>query len=206
MRDQHKLAMRCLDVERAGGSVVTFLKECGFISPVATWQRLQLNELGRTTRTLKTGKEVSNMKTVITEDQKKKAIQMALDGQSPLPYLRACGSDAPDKMWYSIKQLVKKKDMALYEKLPKSLRSMTIETPESNQMKPVEIPGEKVKDDNFEMITIRSKATGNRYEYSTEYNLFSVRAHGDEMSLSLEDWKSLLDELPVVSVKLGVKL
>ena len=39
MRDQRELALQCLEVEDAGGSVIEFLKGLGFISASATWQR-----------------------------------------------------------------------------------------------------------------------------------------------------------------------
>ena len=221
MRDQRELALQCLDVETAGSSVIEYLKTQGFYSPRATWQRLQLNELGRTLHTLKDGKETKDMRAVVNDEQKKRAIQMALDGKSPLPYLRACGSAQPGKLWYSIKMRVKNKDVALFEKINKDFRSkeesdnaptvklygpLNIETPEGNQIRRTEIPGSQVKDDDFETLTIRSKATGNRYEYSSEYKLFSIKAHGDEMALSPDDWKALLSELPTVAMKLGVKL
>lgn len=79
-----------------------------------------------------------------------------------------------------------------------------IEIPECSLRPEAEVP-EKQEDD-FEMITIRSKKTGNRYEWSQEFDLFSVRAKGDELALSVADWKSLLSEIPAVAGRLGVKL
>lgn len=62
------------------------------------------------------------------------------------------------------------------------------------------------QDDELEMLAVRSKRTGNRYEYSKEYDLFSVKAHGDELTLCLEDWRALLAEFPVITRRLGVKM
>ena len=59
-----------------------------------------------------------NMKTIVTKEQKQKAVSMAIDGRDPLEYLREIGSKSPDKMWYYIKTSVKKSDPELYAKIP----------------------------------------------------------------------------------------
>ena len=78
MRDQHELALRCLEVEKSGASVIDFLTGMGFTSPRATWERLQLNELGRKANDIEK-KEKCNM-AKLTLEIKKKAVQIALDG------------------------------------------------------------------------------------------------------------------------------
>jgi len=54
----------------------------------------------------------------ITLEMKKKAVEIAISGKSPLPYLKKCGSAAPDKTWYAIKAVLKEKDPETYAKIP----------------------------------------------------------------------------------------
>ena len=54
----------------------------------------------------------------ITLEMKKKAVEIAISGESPLPYLKKCGSTAPDKTWYAIKAALKEKDPEAYSKIP----------------------------------------------------------------------------------------
>lgn len=54
----------------------------------------------------------------ITLEQKKKAVEIAVSGKSPLEYLKKCGSKAPDKTWYTIKTALKEKDPETYAKIP----------------------------------------------------------------------------------------
>ena len=62
MRDQQKMAIECLNVERMGLNVLSYLQQAyGCISPRATWQRLQLNYLGRTLKTMTDGREKKEM-------------------------------------------------------------------------------------------------------------------------------------------------
>lgn len=65
----------------------------------------------------------------ITLEQKKKAVEIALNGKSPLEYLRSCGIKAPDKTWYAIKMTIKEKDPDLYARIP-DFRKADKETPE----------------------------------------------------------------------------
>lgn len=55
----------------------------------------------------------------ITLQMKKKAVQIALSGVAPFDYLKECGSAEPYKMWYSIKENLKKVDPETYKKIPK---------------------------------------------------------------------------------------
>ena len=97
----------------------------------------------------------SNMKTIVTKEQKQKAVSMAIDGKDPLEYLREIGSKSPDKMWYYIKASVRKSDPELYAKIP-DLRKIVgkaeagpvvkvdgairIETPEAGKVQVMETP------------------------------------------------------------------
>ena len=66
----------------------------------------------------------------ITDEQRNKAIEIALDGGDPKPFLKECGSIAPDKLWHYIKMQLKKKQPEVYEQLAKGRREKTVEVPE----------------------------------------------------------------------------
>ena len=67
----------------------------------------------------------------ITDEQRNKAIEIALDGGDPKPFLKKCGSIAPDKLWYYIKMQLKKKQPEVYEQLAKGRREKPVEVPEN---------------------------------------------------------------------------
>ena len=117
MRDQMALAQECLEVEYRRESVIDYLRGKGFISPAATWQRLQLNYLGREPNKLTKGNG-DIMAHKITLEQKKKAVQIAIDGGSPIDFLGMCGSKNPVNMWSTIKASLKQADPELYAKIP----------------------------------------------------------------------------------------
>lgn len=120
MRDQRELALRCMEVEDAGGSVIEFLHSLGFISASATWQRLQLNELGRLPNRLSDGRS-KNIVGKLTIENKKRCVQLALNGKNPLEYIRSCGVKNAAEAWGKIKRDLKEVDPESFEKLPKRL-------------------------------------------------------------------------------------
>ena len=89
--------------------------------------------------------------------------------------------------------------------------AVRIETKEPEKVVVAEPEEEKkitapVNYDGFEMIGVRSKETGFRYEYSQEYKMFHVTVGIDSLDLHISDWKRLLDELKRVMPILGVEL
>ena len=118
--DRSVLAQECVEIERAGGSVRDYLRERGFISPWGTWYRLQKEELHRKEHEITYGRE-NTMATRVSLEQKKKAVQIALDGGNPFDFLSDCGSKEPAGLWWTIKQNLKKVDPETYAKLPAML-------------------------------------------------------------------------------------
>ena len=57
----------------------------------------------------------------VTLEQKKKAVQIAIDGGDPREYLRQCGSENPDSLWWYVKKVIKEENTALYKKIPEKL-------------------------------------------------------------------------------------
>lgn len=118
--DRAQLAKECLDVEKAGGSVRAFLAEKGFISPWGTWYRLQREELHRSEAQITLGKgDAEKVGKKITLEQKKKAVQIAIEGGDVTEYLRSIGSRNPVGLWWTIKNDVKAADPELYAKIPR---------------------------------------------------------------------------------------
>ena len=120
MRDQAELARECLAAEERGEDVIAYLKGRGFISPRATWERLQINYLGRGKRNWKgdiqlAEKMKKNQK--VTNEQKARAVEIAIQGGDPLAYLQACGSGNAASLWYMIRQALQKTDLEKYEEL-----------------------------------------------------------------------------------------
>ena len=118
--DREALARECVEIESAGGSVRDYLRERGFISPWGTWYRLQKEELHRKEHEITYGR-VNTMAKRLNLDQKKKAVQIALEGGNPYDFLRDCGSKEPSALWWTIKQNLKKVDPETYAKLPAML-------------------------------------------------------------------------------------
>lgn len=118
--DRAELAKECVAVEKAGGSVREFLAEHGCISPWGTWYRLQKEELHRSESQITSGKgDVNKLSRKITLEQKKKAVQVAIEGGDVLEYLRQLGSKNPSGLWWTIKNDVKAADPELYAKIPR---------------------------------------------------------------------------------------
>ena len=120
MRDQAELARECLAAEERGEDVIAYLKGRGFISPRATWERLQINYLGRGKRNWKgeiqlAEKMKKNQK--VTAEQKAQAVEIAIQGGDPLAYLQECGSGNATSLWYMIRKALQKTDPEKYEEL-----------------------------------------------------------------------------------------
>jgi hypothetical protein len=114
--DRLELAKRCARIDAAGGSVRDYLHELGFISPWGTWHRLQKEELGRKDYEITEGKGSEEMRK-ITLEQRKKAVDIALNGESPLKYLEGCGAKNPSASWVYIKKILRETKPEIYAQL-----------------------------------------------------------------------------------------
>ena len=165
MADREELARCCLEVEQAGGNVLTFLKECGYVSTWGTWYRLQIEELGRKKDTV-TGGRGENTMNRITLEQKKKAVQIAIDGGDVIGFLKKCGSKNPSAHWCVIKKNLKDADPEAWAKLEASAKKDSVQTEKPvtccapSTREGVEVP-EEVPEDEPEkpevVLTIKSE-------------------------------------------------
>ena len=169
----------------------------------------------------KEGKEM----TKISPEQKRKAVEIALEGGDPKPFLKECGSKNPENLWYWIKNRLKVEDPETYEMLAKGVRKKRPEIPEPVSGGPwekMEVPEDVVIDAAkvmlpdppkavkpvdygiFLMDVIRSPETGARYEFKE--NLLFVKYGPDEFVMEPKDWRKLIDEIPKAAAVLGVEL
>ncbi len=235
MRDQHELALRCLEVEKSGASVIDFLTGMGFISPRATWERLQLNELGRKANDIEKKKEKCNM-AKLTLEIKKKAVQIALDGGDHLAYLKEHGAKNPSASWAYIMECAKKNDQNNYLQLKARLDAKAAQKAE--EKKPEDAPAEKPKAVEPQKVkkpgaAMRFAPDGEHLEKINkplQYEDFTVRAvegvfgryardifngadyidyeskEGDELHMRIDGWKNFICELKRAAKVLGVDL
>lgn len=171
--------------------------------------------------------EISMSRTIVSEEQKKRAIEIALEGGDYKGYLEECGSKNPSAHWYLIKKQLMKNDPETYEKLAKMTGSVLpqVETPEG-EFAPAKIgglcppPGEVKKLTTATVMTeaevqflerttvtaIRVEGLGEFY-YNRKYNCIDWRTvAGEEVSLGPAWWIQLTEDLPMVMKKLGVEL
>ena len=143
------------------------------------------------------GKEANEMGK-ITNAQKEKAINIALEGGDPRPYLKQCGSIAPDKMWGYIKMQLKKKEPETYEKLAKTGQKVPYKAEETPEK-----PGKVFRP--YPVTGIRTDY--GEFYFDRKYNSLDWRTEeGDEVSMSPIAWKNMADELPDILAALGVSL
>ena len=60
----------------------------------------------------------SKVKAIVNEEQRKHAVEIALSGGDPRPFLSDCGSKNPEKLWSDIRIRLRKTDPVTYDKLP----------------------------------------------------------------------------------------
>ena len=148
------------------------------------------------------GKEANEMGK-ITNAQKEKAINIAVEGGDPRPYLKQCGSAAPDKLWYYIKTQLKKKEPETYEKLAKAP-----EMPEVKLTGPIRIETQEEQKKTVKTYLVTGIRTDyGEFYFDKKYNSLDWRTEeGDEISMSPIAWKNMADELPDILAALGVSL
>lgn len=168
-------------------------------------------------------KKGSNMIKKITDEHKARAVQIAIEGGNPLPYLKSCGSKNPSASWAYIKNCLEKKDPETFAKLHETKDSaqvptvkvdgpLRIETPEAKKVEVVETPEEaptraiRRVGGKYEVSAIRVPNLGEFY-YDIKYNSVDWRTpDGAEVSLSPSVWRTLMEELSGIMSALGVKL
>lgn len=211
MRDQAELARECLEVEKKGGDVIEHLKGRGFVSPRATWERLQINELGRGRRNHKGVIVVMEQKVTIA--QKDRAVELALEGEDPIEYLRNCGSTNPSTMWHKIQLNLKQQNQEMYAQLREKYKprkgvlrnKKTVEPAEEApavEKKP-KITAPLMFDD---LAAVGWKGKSGRFSYDSDHDYFDYDNGIDELSFSTDWWRDFLRDVVHASNLCGVDL
>lgn len=154
------IAARCIELEKEGGDILGYLWSENYLTPRATWCNIQREWLGRKPYEFTDGKPKGekNMakRRAMTDEERAKAVEIAMDGRDPRVYLEEIGVADPAAMWAYIKQYYKKNTPEVYEKIPKRIGQVAkpetetptlkvdgpirIETPEANQVTVTEVP------------------------------------------------------------------
>ena len=175
-----------------------------------------------------------NLNTKITNDMRMKAAEMAINGESPLAYLRECGSKNPSASWQYIRSVLERKNPEIYAKLPDRLPKTAgeerqaetpetptitidakkinlVETPEGEYVESVKLPVPPVQpeitkpDLNYRIRSVETDL--GVYSADSEYFEFkSKRNKNDAIEMELDDFIRLAEELPKVMRILGVQL
>ena len=226
------LARKCVQIEKAGGSVREYLQSCGCISPWGTWFRLQREELGREKCQITDGKGGAEMRKITLAD-KKKAVEIAISGGNLLPYLKGCGSKNPSAAWFAIKSTLKETDPETYGKLPDlrkvkeepEIEEPAREDPEeaitvSDAMSGIQEAADeffgkceemgicterKEPGRQFDVLSIRETETGETFSYDPKCGVMEWRTEaGDEVIMHPDHWRGLAEKLPRVLQILGI--
>lgn len=169
------------------------------------------------------------MEQKLTYEQKKQAVQIAIDGGDPLAFLAKCGSANPVKMWGHIRGIMKEKEPELFAQIPdrrvakkapeqvpvvKVNGPLRIETPEAKKVEVVETP-EKPKQIynpvSYDGMVIREvEGLFGRYRRSDIHNSVYIDFESTEgletMSFTVEQWRSFGKEFAKCARILGVEL
>jgi hypothetical protein len=165
-------------------------------------------------------KEMENM----TDEMKREAVRIVLDGGIPTKFLREQGSRNPTTAWKTIRkwamQQAEYKDAEIPEKFgrwPKAEEVPTvkidgpirIETPEANQVTVAEIPEKKpAKKPGMEYKTtgIATEMGDFRYFKRSGYiDWDPVSDLSTTVSLNVDEWRQLIRDMPEVMRILGVE-
>ncbi len=206
----------CVELEESGGDILAYLWSENYVTPRATWCNFQREWLGRKPYEYTDGKP-KNRK------EEKEMARIKKDGTpakkpGPKPNYKKVEKKEPEQL------PTVKIDGPIVIKTPDgketkvgsvgdALNNMADaaadffgKCEEMGLMKEETKITQPVNYDGFEMIGVRSKETGFRYEYSQEYKIFHVTVGCDSLDLHISDWKRLLDELQKVIPILGVEL
>ena len=166
----------------------------------------------------------------LTLEEKKKAVQICLDGGNPLDYLRTLGSKDPVQTWFGIKKGLKESDPETYAKLPKRLKKNE-ETPPATAAEAM--AGMKAAADEFfgkceemglrldkepeptrfnaivnplPVCAVRSRVRPDTaYEIANNGEMVFTNNCGFYLQFSIEGWKSLSKEILTALAQLGVE-
>lgn len=228
--EKEAILRKCLELEATGGDILGFLWSQDYLTPRATWFNYQREWLGRKPYQYTDGKPrkgENDMK--LTLENKKRAVEIAASGASPMPFLRSLGIKNPSATWCLIKKGLQKADPEAFAKLPKTFRKdapelvakvdgpVIVETPEGGQVQMVggvTVTKDEIKimkpylSNGMEISAIYDKELGEFYRNQRDEDKSRFiewrTGYGDEVILSVDVWEMLMNRLPDILTVLGV--
>lgn len=170
----------------------------------------------------------------ITLEEKKKAVQIAIDGGSPLAYLRTLGVNDPVQMFGRIRKKLQETEPELYAQIPDLRRKK--DQPEKEEKKPtitlttepgqpvwteeevkhvqamcaenevlVEAPRDAVKPVNLEDFMV-TEVKGQFGKYRRVQDFIDFESGTDSLSMNIDEWRGFFREMKHAAQLLGVEL
>lgn len=237
-----QIANHCLEIERAGGDVLAYLRTEHYISPRGTWFNMQREILHRSRSQITDGrperKEDDDMAKnhKLTLQQKNHAVELAIAGKNPIPYLVECGAKNPYASWDYITKVLQKNDPDRYAKIPPMIIGKVVKKEATDDGIKVEVdtspvraedvlkavgiePDDEKPDDTGYQLggftaveTMPVKLCYRILQLSTDTGVYtkepedkmSFRTGNKSITLTVEQWKQMLSEAPVIMHDMGL--
>lgn len=170
---------------------------------------------------------------VLTQGQKNRAVAMALNGYTPIPYLKKCGAKSPLNQWSIIRRELKDDDPGTWSKLPPTIKGLPEEPEDAEWPEAAEQPeaetdlanefadefAEPEAEEPEQKITqpvmfMGKTIVGIKGKFG-EYHRGETREGtwidfesdgGDELSMTVDKWRLFLKDLKESAAILGVEL
>ena len=237
-RDRRGVIIKLLDAVEAGKDAYEHLKGEGYADPSDTMRRLRkqaeknepevyerfkkldLIDMRKGKGRRKGVKPVSVYK--LTQEQKKKAVEIAIEGGDFKKYLKECGAKNPYASWDYIRMTLAKEDKEKYKELMAALASQQPEKKESKTGTSVTIPATRLVMDEKGIYVEKMPAVEpeKEFEYEvtaikTEIGTFSITANkrqmiykndrNEDILMTVEEWKKMARTISGALKALGVK-
>lgn len=123
--ERMEIARQCRQLEKEGGDVLAYLLNENYYTPRATWYNMQRELLNRKPWQCTDGRPkkkggVNHM--ALTNEQRLKAAQIAIDGGDPRVFLEECGILNTTATWFTVKEWLKKNHPEMAGKVPEKLK------------------------------------------------------------------------------------
>ena len=153
-------------------------------------------------------------KHIINKEIREKAVQMALNGEDPKPYLKDCGCNNPAKAWGNIRQRVKTEDPKTYEALLQKPGKAKESEPAEEFMEKCQELDLKVNEkypvkklaEGSDLKPIAWRGKIGKYIYDEKNNIIDFDTDLETISLSVDGWRIFLKVFKAAAQLMGVDL
>ena len=169
---------------------------------LCSWSCIRLFDKGETKMGL----------TKVTDAQKAKAVEIAIEGGDPIKFLDETGvTENAAGMWFTIKKKLKETDPDTYDRLPAKYKPVQKKEAPKEAAEETEAADEKpkitkpVNYGGYDVSAIRHPNLGEFY-YDRKYHSLDWRTpDGEETSLHPAMWREMLKRMPEIMDILGVE-